>query len=458
MHPFSSLLPRRLRILPLVLAMMGGLGASAARAQIPASARVMPPLETRDSVGSRLKVMLLTMGPGDEVWEKFGHDAIWIHDPATGEDVAYNYGMFDFNQANFFVNFARGRMLYWTAGFDALATMDAYAQHNRSVWVQELNLSPRQKLQLKSFLEWNVREENKFYRYDYYRDNCSTRVRDAIDRVTGGALRRQFTRIPSRVTYRSETERLTAGDVPTYTALMIGLAEPADVPISQWEEMFLPMRLRDHVRQAMIPGPDGQMVPLLKGERLAVASVGREAERTAPPRRIPIYLLAGIVLAVVAMALAFKAPRSKGARVAYSVFAVLWTLLTGVGGIVLACLWLFTDHAIAYRNENLLQLSPFAVPLIVLLPALAAGARWAVRWGPRIAQLVAWMSIIGFIVQVVPGIDQVNGVVIALFLPVNLALAWTAVYLRERWWEKRPDERWHLVAPALDDAPAATAR
>jgi hypothetical protein len=405
-----------------------------------------------DSAGARLKVMLLTMGPGDQVWEKFGHNALWVHDPASGEDLAYNYGMFDFQQANFYSNFARGHMLYWMQAFDALGTVEAYARQNRSVWVQELDLTPRQKLELKSFLEWNAREENKFYRYDYYRDNCSTRVRDVIDRVVGGAVRRQFGPVPSRVTYRSETERLTADDVPTYTGLMIGLAEPADVPISAWDEMFLPMSLRDHLRKARVPGPDGEMVPLVKNERMAVASAGREPTRTEPPRRIPVYLLVGTLIGIVLMALAWKAHRSRGARIGYAVLAGLWTLVTGVGGVVLAALWLFTDHAIAYRNENLFQLDPISLPLVVLLPALAFGARWATRWGPRIAQWVGYLSIVGFAVQVLPGIDQVNGVVIALAMPINMALAWTAVYLRERWWEGRADER------AAADAGRAPAR
>ncbi|HET6764962.1 MAG TPA: DUF4105 domain-containing protein [Longimicrobiaceae bacterium] len=395
-----------------------------------------------DSAAAGLRVVLVTMGPGDEVWEKFGHNALWVHDPRTGEEIAYNYGMFDFRQANFYSNFARGHMRYWMQGFDALATLDFYGRQNRSVWLQELNLTPRQKAEIKAFLEWNARDDNRYYRYDYYRDNCSTRVRDAIDRVIGGGIRRQFSRVPVPVTFRSETERLTADDVVTYTGLMIGLAEPADVPISAWDEMFLPMRLRDHVRETKVPDAQGRMVPLVRSERVAVAAAGREPERSAPPNRIPAYLVAGLLLAALVAGLGWAAPRRGGARIGYAIVTGLWTLLTGVGGVVLASLWLFTDHAIAYRNENLFQFDPISLPLVLLLPALVQGKRWSLRPAPRIALVVAALSVLGFVVQVLPGVDQVNGIVIALALPVNLALAWTAAHLA----------RAHAAAPAVADA------
>ncbi|MDB4949581.1 MAG: hypothetical protein JWM27_2230 [Gemmatimonadetes bacterium] len=418
---------------PAAGAMLQRRGAAAAATQgtaAPAPAQGAAPASA--DTAEEMRVFLVTMGPGDEVWEKFGHDAIWVHDPEDRTDQAYNYGMFDFRQANFYSNFARGRMQYWMQGFGAVPTVEYYARQNRTVWLQELNLTLEQKREMKRFLLWNARPRNKLYRYDYYLDNCTTRVRDAIDRIVGGAIHARFANEPSPFTFRSETERLTVDDVPTYTGLMIGLAEPADRPITAWEDLFLPGRLRDAIRKVSVPDGHGGMRPLVKHEHIAVGAVGRAPERTEAPNRIPEYLLAGIVLAAVVAALGWAAARYGGAaRAGYSVAVVLWTLLTGVGGIVLAALWMFTDHAIAYRNENLFQLDPLSLPLLVLLPALAYGARWAVRAGPGLAVAVAALSVLGFALQALPGIDQVNGVVIALALPVNLALAWTALRLRD---------------------------
>jgi hypothetical protein len=150
----------------------------------------------------------MTMGIGERVWERFGHNAILVEDRARGTAQAYNYGMFDFRQKNFLLNFIKGRMWYWMQGFGLAPTLDIYVRANRSVWVQELNLTPAQRLSLARFLEWNERPENRFYRYDYYRDNCSTRVRDAIDKAINGRLRAATDTIQTPYSYRWHTARL----------------------------------------------------------------------------------------------------------------------------------------------------------------------------------------------------------------------------------------------------------
>jgi len=113
-----------------------------------------------------------------------------------------------------------------------------------------IDLTPEQARRVRDLMEWNEQPENRFYRYDYYRDNCSTRVRDVIDRVLGGALKSATANAPSGVTYRWHTRRLVAegaSSIPMYTVLEGGLGPAADRPISKWDEMFLPMRLRDEV-------------------------------------------------------------------------------------------------------------------------------------------------------------------------------------------------------------------
>src|SRR5690606_6202587 len=129
---------------------------------------------------------------------------------------------------NFFVRFIQGRMDYWMEGFDSQLFADFYAQADRSVWLQELNLTPAQRADLRDFLEYNALPENRFYRYDYYLDNCSTRVRDAIDRVIGGQLQLQTEDVSARTTYREHTRALTSEDPPLYSGLMLGLGQPVD--------------------------------------------------------------------------------------------------------------------------------------------------------------------------------------------------------------------------------------
>ena len=148
-----------------------------------------PPRRPAAPPETGLTVYLMTMGPGKYVWERFGHNAIWIHDPIHGTDQTYNYGLFDFHQQNFLLRFVQGRMWYWMRGYPAQSYVESYRRANRSVWVQELEIPPGARRELQQFLEWNELPENRFYHYDYYRDNCSTRVRDALDRALGGAIR-----------------------------------------------------------------------------------------------------------------------------------------------------------------------------------------------------------------------------------------------------------------------------
>ena len=101
-----------------------------------------------DPPGSQLTVYLMTMGPGRLVWERFGHNAIWIHDPAASPDQAYNYGLFDFRQQNFVLRFIKGQMWYWMDGFPAETYVRTYRRDNRSVYLQELNLPPAARREL----------------------------------------------------------------------------------------------------------------------------------------------------------------------------------------------------------------------------------------------------------------------------------------------------------------------
>jgi hypothetical protein len=365
-------------------------------------------------------VYLMTMGPGQRVWERFGHNAIWIHDPINGSDQAYNYGLFDFRQENFLLRFAQGRMWYWMQGFPAQSYLELYRRANRSVWVQELAIPPAARRELQHFLEWNERPENRFYHYDYYRDNCSTRVRDALDRFLGGRIRRQTAERATGRTYRFHTLRLTSNDPPIYTALLLALGHPVDRPISEWEEMFLPLALREHLRDVAVPDSTGAEQPLVRSERTLYLSTD-PSPPASPPNWTPGYLAIGLALGAAMVLLAGGASRAAG--IAFLTLALGWVLLSGLGGLVLAGLWGLTDHVAAYYNENLLQLNPLILPLLWLVPSSLRKGPAAIRSATLLAGAIAAVSLLGLLLKLLPGFYQVNGSVIALALPVHAGLA-----------------------------------
>ena len=366
----------------------------------------------------------MTMGPGDAVWEKFGHNAIWIRDTTSQLDIAYNWGLFDFNDADFLPRFLKGSMRYWMGGYSARQTVAAYAGYDRSVWAQELAMTPAQKLELLEFVRWNERPENRFYHYDYFRDNCSTRVRDALDRALGGQIRAQLDSIATGTTYRWHTRRLTEESIPMYVGMDIVLGPNGDVPITAWEEAFLPMSLRDYIQPLLVATPDGGPEPLVAGvSQLFTAS--RSPEAAAPANRLPLFLIVGVLLGGV---LAFSATSDRGSRLGRIGGAILgsaWSVIAGLIGTVMLLSWMLTDHFFMYANENLFQLSPLSLVLAVMLPGLMlSGRRAMLAW--KVSVVIAALSVLGFVLQLLPGLDQVNGEVIALALPIHLGVAWGA--------------------------------
>ncbi|HEX2081644.1 MAG TPA: DUF4105 domain-containing protein [Longimicrobium sp.] len=412
-------MPSILRSLPLAAAL--------ALAAAPAPAQGPPTLPD-----TGLSVVLLTMGQGDMVWEKFGHNALWVHDPAAGTDRVYNYGVFDFNSPGYWNRFVKGNWLYELGVFTIDQTVYQYQYFNRAVDAQLLNLAPAQKRQLQAFLETNALPQNRQYRYDYYRDNCSTRVRDALDRALGGTLRAATADSLTGTTYRWHSERLIAGDPASYVGLAGGLGPRADRRITAWEEMFLPFKVQEQVRRIRVADAAGRQVPLVAREWTIIPAVGRPAPLATPPRWTPWFLVAGVLIGAALVLLARAAPRGALARFGFSAIGALWLLFAGTAGLILVGLWAFTDHQIAYRNENLLQLSPLALPLVLLAPCVAYGARWAARPAWVLTAAVAVLSLLGFVIQLLPGLDQRNAQIIALALPINLALAWAVRGLAER--------------------------
>jgi hypothetical protein len=393
-------------------------------AQKPPGPRVTPPSEP----GSELTVTLLTMGVGEQVWEQFGHNALWFHlerAPSQGGpvDVVYNWGIFDSSQPYFIPHFLQGRMLYSMGGYPLEETLIDYRERDRAVWAQQLDLTNAQKIALRDFVVWNSQPQNRNYRYDYYLDNCSTRVRDALDRVLGGVIRATFSGRKTNYTYRSETLRLTQREALLASGIDLGLGRPADRDLSAYDEMFLPMRLRDYIRELRIDDGHGGTRPLVKSERMLLGTV-RHPEATAPPNWLPVFLTLGILIAALFAVIGWRGARgSARARIGAGVLFATWAFGAGILGLILALLWGVTDHHFAHRNENLLLFNPLWLLLSVFAPmtAVKGGLARTTRW---LTFLLAALGVIALLLHLIGLSRESNGPIIAFVLPPMLALAW----------------------------------
>src|SRR5256714_5209337 len=353
--PASRVFAALVRVLLLAGAVPRQISAQAAADTARAANIPSTPATAASEAGSNLTVYLLTFGWGDVVWERFGHNAIWIRARANGTDLTYNWGMFDFNQPHFVWRFVTGDTRYWMAPIDYLSMVRYYRQNNRSILAQELNLSPAQRLKLQQFVQWNALPQNKFYRYDYYRDNCSTRLRDALDHALGGQLQTSTVSRMTEGTYRSHTQRLMTGDLPLYPGVTLALGRPADKRLSMWEEMFLPVRMANDLRSVTVADSIGNQIPLVRSESTLFIA-GRAPEPATAPRYLPIFVAIGIIYAALLVILVRSAEGGgKGALFGASALATLWSLIAGVGGLALVFAWLFTSHHFMGRNENLMQ-------------------------------------------------------------------------------------------------------
>jgi hypothetical protein len=362
---------------------------------------------------STLTVALVTFGPGPLYWERFGHNAIIIDDPAAGTRMAYNYGVFDFQEERFLLNFALGHMHYSLGSEPLDVDLATYVTEGRSVIVQMLNLTPAQARQLAAFLAWNAQPQNAVYRYDYLVNNCSTKVRDALNRALGGALERQLAHRSAPHTYRFDAVRLISPDFWFALGMDMGFGPKGDTHLSLWQESFVPMVLSRALDAVAVRDANGQILPLVSDEQ--VVEPGRLPPAPAAPRdlRLP-FLALGIGLAALLLWLAHG--KSHFYRASFALLAVAWWLTCGLTGLVLAGLWGFTDHWATWDNENLLLLNPACL----VLPAVWWNA-------PRIARclvtVIAAAALLSLIVRMLPGLYQGNLAFIALTVPVHLVLA-----------------------------------
>jgi hypothetical protein len=392
-----------------------------APAQQPAAS---PTPATAYEPGSELTVTLITFGEGPELFERFGHNALWLHDDLTGSDVAYHWGLFNFTEPGFIGRFLSGDTRYSMGPEDPRALIEQAQMIGRPVTLQRLNLTPAQRASLRDFVRWNAREENKYYRYDYFRDNCSTRLRDALDRTVGGAISRVADTARTSLTYRSESVRLTAADRPIQAGIDIALGRPADEPLTAWQSFFIPMRLRDALRTVSVPAANGTRQPIVADEQLLPALPDRPqvVEEATAPWLTGRYLLTGLLLAAIVVGLRIMMLSRRSAAWGLALFSAGWSLLCGVLGVILLLAWLATQHVFWARNENVLLLTPLSLVLVVLAPAALLRER-GVRAARMVGAIIVLLASVALLLALVPG-GQASGPIVALFFPVHLALAW----------------------------------
>lgn len=350
------------------LALIAVLAAVPAAAQVP----VDVPAEARATEApsaDSLVVSLLTMLPGHKVYSLFGHSAIRIRDDARGLDRAYNFGTFDFSQPFFLVRFLRGQLDYIldTAPFEA--ELAHYQALGRPIIEQRLDLSPAAARALYEQLEVTARPENRAYRYDFFFNNCSTRLLDGIDQATSAAGDGAVRLAPAGAhpTFRQMLQPYTRGTPTLAMGMDLGIGLPSDRRATGREQAFLPVGLADALDRASV---GGRALVASRDTLFWVPGAGEVPDRTEPV--VPLSLL---LLGLAWAAAALRPDRfARAARIAD---AVLFGV-AGVAGVLVAFLWFGTDHTVTGPNLNLLWAFPAHIGLAVVTGRGRVPATWQV--------------------------------------------------------------------------------
>ena len=366
------------------------------------------------------RVFLITIGQGASYWEKYGHNMLWFYDPANKVDQAYNWGTFSFQDPALLLRILTAEAKYWVDTVPGQVVFNFYERYDRSIVVQELNFTPEQARLAFERARWSIRTENRFYRYDYFLDNCSTRVRDVIDYALGGAVK-AATQDTVDQTYRGETLRLLDDMKLTQLGVDIALAQPSDRKLTRWEDMFIPMRMRDALRGLQVRDSTGATKPVIAREQVMYESQQYD-ERQTPAGLWLGYLIAGLLLAA-AFFVVGRFAQQGAAEKAFRIEVALWALVTGLLGVILLAAWLATQHTFWFSNENLLLVNPLSL-FLAALAAMSLRKPHLLRPAAIVAIIVAMLGAIALMLKGLPWFDQRNIELIALLLPAHFAIAY----------------------------------
>ena len=353
--------------------------------QVIANVNIQPEnLEKYDSI----EVSLLTCSPHEEIYSLYGHTALRWHDlhqsgPSAGTDIAFNWGIFNFNKPYFVLRFVFGLTDYELGPMPFSYFCDYYEKWGSSVTEQVLNLTNEEKMKLEEALQKNLQPENRIYRYNYFYDNCSTRPRNVIEQCVNGkieyAVREQYT--PS---YREMVSVCTRNHPWATFGNDILLGIKADFKTTMRQQEFLPENLLYDFDRAQIYA-NGTYRPLVKERRMPVTPGVQIIENDFPftPMECAIILF---LLSLVLRGFEWKLKK------VFIWWDVILMLTQGLAGCILFAM-IFSQHPTTSLNLQILLLNP--LPLF-FIPSVIRGKK--TKWQKLLVVLIG-LFILGSLFQ-----------------------------------------------------------
>lgn len=309
------------------------------------------------SLSGEAEISVLTLGPGNYLYDKFGHSAIRVKDENSNLDVVFNYGTYDFNTPNFYTKFVQGKLLYSLSLSDFKSFYQAYKSEDRWITEQVLNLNIAQKKEVFDLLVENTKPENREYLYDFLYDNCATRIRDVFSMALGSDLEYN-TDLEEEKSFRELVQENLHSNTWGSLGIDLALGAPNDRIATKLEQQFLPNYVLEADAQARVRTSSGEWQPFVKETKKLYEQQEKKKESgfflTSP---WIVFTTLGIGLIVLSFRDVTRNKRTKSIDI--TIF-----LLTGVIGIIIAILWFATDHYATKLNYNILWAFPISLLFI----------------------------------------------------------------------------------------------
>lgn len=314
------------------------------------------------------EISVLTIGPGSTLNDAFGHSAFRIEDKEKGVDIVFNYGVYDFEAPNFILKFAQGKLNYLIGANRFNDFFRVYTNQNRAIQQQTLNLTSKEKQNLYEYLLTNYKPENRRYLYDFFFDNCATKIRDVVEATTINKI--NFT---TPVNYQEKTFRTLIQENLNHNSwgslgIDLALGAVIDRTAVPEQHMFLPKNIHAFFGEAKFSNSN----PLVKTNKNLYTSKPKNTKALFLTTPFFILGVLGSLIIFITYKDFKKQKRTK-------LVDALILFFTGIAGIIILLLWFATDHEGTHNNYNLLWANP--LNLIVLLQALKnQPARWLKKY------------------------------------------------------------------------------
>ncbi len=317
---------------------------------------------------SKLHIYLITCSAGEELYTAYGHSAVRLCDSIRGLDIVFNYGTFDFDTPYFYLKFLNGELDYMLSTSSYSRFVRSYAREGRGVVEREIILSTEERVELANLLIENSKPENKYYRYDFFFDNCATRIRDLVFRVKGietDSLALAFT----DMTYRDCIHQFVGPNEWCGQGIDLILGVETDYRVSNYQKAMLPYFLEELFLENNVASEEG--IETL--ERTAFADDSEVVKGLTSPVAVGIY----IVLATLVVS---RMERKRGRWIRG--FDVGFMVIMSIVSVLLWYLWIVSEIRITSNNMNVLWASIVYVPLVVMICRKGSGA-----WMRRLAMI-----------------------------------------------------------------------